>query len=276
LKPSTDRVEENATAGVSTDDRFGFGANWQRYARLVDEKRVEEAVASIRTMLGVDDLSGRSFLDIGSGSGLFSLAARRLGARVRSFDYDPDSVACTRELKRRFAGDDDDWLVEEGSVLDQCYMDKLGDYDVVYSWGVLHHTGRMWDALDLAGERVRDHGMLYIALYNHQGWLTAYWRQVKRLYNRNATGRWVLTAVHAPYFVGLRWVVRRLRSRGAPGRGMSLWYDMCDWLGGFPFEAASPGDVLAHLRPRGFELAALTTCGGRHGCNEFLFVRRPS
>ena len=132
----------------------------------------------------------------------------------------------------------------------------------------------MWEALANAAERVGDGGMLYIALYNHQGWLTAYWRRIKQLYNRNGASRWLLTAVHAPYFVGLRWLVRLIKRRDTRDRGMSLWYDMRDWLGGLPFEAARPGDVLAHLRPRGFELAALTTCGGRHGCNEFLFVRQ--
>ena len=129
-------------------DRFAFGANWSRFLARLTPERIRLAESSLTDWLG--DLRGRSFLDIGSGSGLFSLAARNLGARVHSFDYDPDSVACTAELRRRFHPDDPDWGVEQGSALDEPYLRSLGMFDVVYSWGVLHHTGDMWRALDLA------------------------------------------------------------------------------------------------------------------------------
>ena len=87
---------------VSEGERFAFGDNWARFLRLLSDERINQAEESLKQMLEVDNLNGKSFLDIGSGSGLFSLAARRLGAKTFSFDYDPQSVACTRELKRRY------------------------------------------------------------------------------------------------------------------------------------------------------------------------------
>src|SRR6185369_14036983 len=132
------------SAEVNAGERFEFGKNWSRFLALLDERRIKEAEDSLKRMLEVETLEGKSFVDVGSGSGLFSLAARRLGAKVHSLDYDPNSVACTAELKRRYFPNDLSWRVEEGSALDRKYLASLGTFDVVYSWGVLHHTGKMW------------------------------------------------------------------------------------------------------------------------------------
>src|SRR5207244_8321239 len=119
-------------------ERFEFGKNWSRFLDLLDEGRIVRAEESLKQMLEVESLEGKSFLDIGSGSGLFSLAARRLGARVHSFDYDPHSVACTKELRRRYFNNDSDWRIEEGSALDADYLRSIGKFDVVYWVGVRH------------------------------------------------------------------------------------------------------------------------------------------
>ena len=122
---------------IARGARFEFGKNWTRFLAALDDGRIARAEESLREMLETSGLEGRSFLDIGSGSGLFSLAARRLGARVHSVDYDPDSVACTKELRRRYFPGDQEWIIEEGSALDENYIKSLGAFDVVYSWGVL-------------------------------------------------------------------------------------------------------------------------------------------
>src|SRR5262245_47233957 len=93
-----DRMDPSSTTNHGRDagrgDRFEFGKNWTRFLAVLDDERIDEACKSLRRMLGVDTLARRSFLDIGCGSGLFSLAAMRLGAaRVVSFDFDPHSVA---------------------------------------------------------------------------------------------------------------------------------------------------------------------------------------
>src|SRR5213080_1694363 len=123
---------------IARGERFEFGRNWSRFLALLDDARIARAEESLKQMLEVENLEGQSFLDIGSGSGLFSLAARRLGARVHSLDYDPQSVACTKELRRRYFNNDSEWRIEEGSALDADYLKSLGSFDVVYSWGVLH------------------------------------------------------------------------------------------------------------------------------------------
>jgi 2-polyprenyl-6-hydroxyphenyl methylase/3-demethylubiquinone-9 3-methyltransferase len=257
---------------VKTGRRFAFGRNWARFLTGLDDARIQQAEQSLCNMLAVSDLRDKRFLDAGSGSGLFSLAARRLGATVVSFDYDPQSVACTNELKRRYFPGDTGWTVAQGSVLDKEYLATLGTFDIVYSWGVLHHTGRMYEAIANVTACVAADGRLFIAIYNDQGWISRYWSAVKRLYNKGAIGRGIVVIVHAPYLLGLRWLVRAASGRPLE-RGMALWHDMLDWLGGYPFEVARPEAIFRAVRDGAFTLEALKTCGGKMGCNEFVFRR---
>jgi 2-polyprenyl-3-methyl-5-hydroxy-6-metoxy-1,4-benzoquinol methylase len=261
--------------------RFGFGKNWSAFLSLLDEERINQARLSIDLMLGEGSLAGKTFLDIGSGSGLFSLAARQRGAKVYSFDYDPDSVACTKSLRDKFFAGDPDWKVEQGSVLDKSYLSTLGQFDIVYSWGVLHHTGSMWEAIENACRLVAPKGKLFIALYNDQKGLSKFWIEVKKIYCASDIGRKLVLAVFLPFFaawwtaldiIRLRNPVRRYTEYKSL-RGMSRWTDMIDWLGGYPFEVSTPEAAVDFVVKKGFVLVKLKTVGSGLANNEFVFVR---
>ena len=250
------------TEEVAAGRRFKFGKNWSSFLRVLTDERIREATKSLQEMLDLDRLDGLSFLDIGSGSGLFSLAARRLGARVFSFDYDPGSVGCTRELKRRYFEGDTSWTIEEASVLDADFMASLARFDVVYAWGSLHHTGRMWDAMEMAAGRVETDGILFMMIYPDMGWVSLAVRRVKRLYCSSFIGKAAVLAVFIPYFVMRGFVVDVLKLKNPvrrythyyKKRGMSRFHDMVDWLGGYPYEFAKPDDVIHFVEARGFTL----------------------
>lgn len=263
------------------EPRFAFGKNWKRLLPRIDEDRIATGEASLKALLERERLDGLRFLDIGSGSGLFSLAARRLGAIVTSFDYDHDSVECTNALRRAHFPGDGAWQVMQGSVLDASFMASLGAFDVVYSWGVLHHTGAMWTAIDSATQRVSEDGRFALALYNDQGAWSRRWAWVKRAFNSHPIAQAGVLATFLPYFAAQGAVVDVL-ARKSPirryqeyrrERGMSLLVDWIDWLGGYPFEVAKPEEVVDFLLPRGLRLRRLRTVNGEEGCNEFVFER---
>lgn len=279
--PSTGAFEQQVAEG----DRFEFGENWRRFLAVLDEERIAEAERSLVEMLESPSLEGRSFLDLGSGSGLFSLAAARLGAaRVLSLDFDPNSVACTQEMRRRYMPGAENWAVERADILDDSRISTIGEWDVVYSWGVLHHTGDMLTALERAASLVSPGGRLFISIYNDQGLRSRIWRRIKRTYNalpqrlrvpfvvavmapREALSAGAYTAALNPQGYVRSWTAYK-RSRG-----MSRWHDLVDWVGGYPFEVAKPEEIFAFHRDRGFTLVSLVTCAGGLGCNQYVFER---
>jgi SAM-dependent methyltransferase len=260
--------------------RFEFGRNWKRYALGVSPVAIKQAEQSLTNWLPRERLKGGTFLDVGCGSGLFSLAARRLGANVHSFDDDPESCQCTLDLRRKWCGDDPAWTVERGNLLDRSFVEHLGQYDIVYAYGVLHHTGNLQRALENLAMVVKPGGMLWVAIYNDQGWRSRTWCAIKRLYVSSFAGKALVCAAFIPYWVarGLAVDLLRLKNplaryrRCFDDRGMWLITDWLDWLGGYPFEVASPESVFDMFFEKGFTLTRLKTVGGRLMNNQWLFV----
>jgi SAM-dependent methyltransferase len=266
-------------ANAASSERFEFGKNWTRYVkRSFSEERVDIARRHMLKLLKREDLKGLDFLDIGCGSGIHSMAALQAGAgEIRSSDYDPNSVQAAK-MVRGYAGNPKNWVIERGDVLDENYIDSLGKWNLVYSWGVLHHTGDVWRALELAQRPVADGGLFYIALYSSDVQTDPdYWLRIKQEYNQaGAFERWRMVwwyvwehmmakkISHFP-IVFMRMVNYRF------SRGMSLFSDIRDWLGGWPMQFVADKDVIDLLEQKhGMKLLNIKT---GEACTEFVFER---
>lgn len=261
------------------ESHFEFGSNWSDYAKTIDEARIESAVQGL-TKLFPEGLAGKSFLDIGCGSGLHSLAALSLGAsNVRSTDIDENSVSTTRQLLSQHFPQES-WTTEVLSVFDMTPK-RPGKFDVVYSWGVLHHTGAMWRAIETAARLVKPGGQFAIAIYSKTA-LDAAWRTEKRIYS-NGPGfyQWVIRQM----FVAALLSAQALRGRNpmalisnAKVRGMNFSHDVHDWLGGYPYETATADELQTRVEALGFrELRSFRIKNSYglfgSGCHEFVFVK---
>jgi 2-polyprenyl-6-hydroxyphenyl methylase/3-demethylubiquinone-9 3-methyltransferase len=259
---------------------FEFGANWRDYARTVNKARIDLAIEGMRKLFP-DGITGKTFLDIGCGSGLHALAALELGAEsVVGIDIDENSVATTRELLKQYAPDKN-WKAEIVSVFDTSAA-ALGTFDIVYSWGVLHHTGSMWRAIERAAALVRPGGRFAIAIYAKTPFDPA-WKVEKRLYSSSPPAvQWMLRQC---FFAALM-AGKTLRGKNPLAifrdpltRGMSLSHDVHDWLGGYPYETASADELNSRISQLGFtelrsfrlpeSLGVLGT-----GCHEFVFLKQ--
>jgi 2-polyprenyl-6-hydroxyphenyl methylase/3-demethylubiquinone-9 3-methyltransferase len=267
---------------LAVENHFEFGKNWQSFARLLDDRRIQEAVSGLERLFPDGELKDKHFLDIGSGSGLSTLAAARLGvAAIEAIDIDPNSVSTTRAVLEVHAGNCR-WSAGTASVFD---LDpaETGRYDVVHSWGVLHHTGDMWRAVRIAASLVKPGGLLAVALYRKTV-SCPFWKAEKKFYAHapRAVRAAIRTVYASGYFLDLL-----LRKRCTPWRhireyrrrGMDWWHDLHDWLGGYPYESAAPEEVRSFLRQLGFTMVrefvepngAWGLWGS--GCDEFVARR---
>jgi 2-polyprenyl-6-hydroxyphenyl methylase/3-demethylubiquinone-9 3-methyltransferase len=261
------------TQEVESGERFQFDRNWSMSLDSLSEEQIDRAEKRLKQMLNIESLRGKPFIGTGPGSGLFSLAARRLGVRVHSLDYDPYSFTSTVELRARCFPEDGERQVELGSVLDKAYLESLGQSEIVYSWGVLHHAGFMWQAMENTVPKVKPRGTPFIANYKGQGKRSHRLRSVNKTYN--SLSKKLRFLVLWPTFLQLWW--KRLLKDALAGRplqsfrnykalrGMSLWHDVVDWVGGYFFEVAKPEQIFNFYYQRGSYLVRITTQGSDLG-----------
>jgi len=254
---------------------FDFGKNWKAYSRrALDEEALSDAVASIRDLLEIVDLDGKTFLDIGFGSGLFAIAAKRLGAaEVVAIDVNPLCIEVARKNTALLMKGEGYPEFIEMSVLDGGGLEGLNKFDIVYAWGSLHHTGDMKTAVRNAAGRVAGNGIFAVAIYNRH-FTSPLWRIIKKNYNI-VPGIVKVLMIYA--FFGVIFIAKLAATGRNPlkkKRGMNFYYDVIDWLGGYPYEYASPEQINDMMSDMGFELKKCVHADVPTGCNEFVFIKK--
>jgi len=262
-------------------NRFEFGKNWQSFLNNHFSNEVLEASKlKLADFLKVDTLADKTFVDFGSGSGLHSLAALELGAKVvMSVDYDKVAVECAERLKAN-SPYKENWQVHQGSLLDSSFISGLGQFDIVYCWGVAHHTGNMWQALENISKNIKKGGVIFVAIYNNvEGKLgSRMWWQIKHFYNKSP---FIVKKIMEYIYISYNFLILLVHLKNPfnvmpsykTKRGMAWSTDLVDWLGGYPYEYASVREIFDFYKQRSFELQNIKTTN-YIGCNQFLFIKK--
>ncbi len=255
---------------------FDFGSNWERFSkRHIDHERLEMARESLKALLEKKNLVGKSFLDVGCGSGLFSMAAHQLGAKkIVGIDVNPRCVEISQANR--------DLLVPRApiefyvaSALEPEQLKPFGTFDLVYAWGSLHHTGAMWNAVQNVSRCVAPEGTMILAIYNKHITSPA-WKVIKWIFNQVPP---IVQRFMIYVFAGFIYVAKFLVTRSNPlkkERGMDFWFDVIDWIGGYPYEYAADQEVESFVTTHGFEMRRYIPAAVPTGCNEFVFEQKSS
>lgn len=253
---------------------FNFGKNWKNYSlRALTDQRLDVVKDSVKDILGIESLKGKTFLDVGCGSGIFSIAAAQLGAEVKGVDINPLCIEVSIHNAQEYTPDDQ--MIPEFATcnaLDENQMRQLGQFDVVYAWGSLHHTGDMYRAIELTAERVAPGGTFMLAIYNKHS-TSPTWKAIKWVYNSvpGLLQRLMALIGGAAIFVAKALVTRQNPLKKE--RGMSFWYDVIDWMGGYPYEYASTQEIESFVAGLGFTSQRTVPATTPTGCNEFVFLK---
>ncbi len=276
-------MNESYEESYQKERHFSFGKNWKKFLKTVNERRITEAKKSlVNSFSGEEKIINKTFIDVGCGSGLFSLAASLIGVKsLVSVDVDEYSIECAKYLRKKYEGNN--WTIENASALDSKLVEKFGRFDIVYSWGVLHHTGNMWLAINNVSKLVNENGLFCIAIYNNnqkykfEGTST-FWLKIKSFYNRtNWFNKLIAYWFYTVYLLlGITMTgnnpIKYIKNYHTI-RGMNFFTDIKDWLGGYPYEFASANKIIEHVEGRGFKLKN-NKLARSIGCNEFLFEKK--
>jgi 2-polyprenyl-6-hydroxyphenyl methylase/3-demethylubiquinone-9 3-methyltransferase len=252
---------------------FDFGKNWMDFSKKsLDENRMEEAEKSLKDLIGEEAIKNKTFLDIGSGSGIFSITAKKIGAKkVVGFDISENSIKTAFINKKRFVKNSEIDFQKQ-SILEKGFK-KWGKFDIVYSWGVLHHTGDMWQAIKNSMSLVKKDGYFVIAIYNKH-WTSPIWKIIKWFYNISPKIiKWLMIGFFYFVIAGAKFIVTGINPFKKKKRGMNFYYDVVDWVGGFPYQYASKQEMVDFFENKGFKLKKFIKSEVPTGCNEFVFKK---
>ncbi len=258
--------------------QFDFGENWKDFSvKAINSQRIEESLKAFRELIDNKELNNETFLDIGFGQGLGLLNATLLGAKTVGCDINPKCGEVLQYNKNKYPDLADKQIpVVIGSINETKTVNEIkricNQFSIVHSWGVLHHTGSMWKSIDISCNLVKSGGWFILAIYNKH-WSSILWKYIKWFYNVSPKFiKWLMIKIFYIIIFAAKFLVT-FKNPLKKERGMNFYYDIIDWLGGYPYEYATHNEIKDYVEKKGFKMIKSKTPEVPTGCNEFIFQR---
>ena len=231
-----------------SNSNFKFGKNWKEYLEKTNDQNILYASRDLETILGTNNIKNKSFLDIGCGSGIHSLSALTLGAKyVESFDLDPINIKNTQNFIEKW-WEEKNYDIYQNNILDNNVQNKK--FDIIYSWGVLHHTGNLELAIKNSLKYCKSGSILFLALYE-KTYYCEIWKKIKKFYN--SSNKFTKFSILYSYIIFKIIVLillfknpyKHIRDyqNNEQNRGMLFFNDQVDWVGGYPYESITKKEL---------------------------------
>lgn len=157
--------------GKQTRQTFSF--QWDKLgegeAMLSDDwfrSNVSRIIADEELLIDRSWFEGKKVLDLGCGGGRWSFGLASLGAEITAVDVNKSALRSTEEALKPFSSKKHRFILSQIETLDAVLPND--NFDLVWSWGVIHHCSSFTKALRTAGNYVKDGGLLYLYLYGRE------------------------------------------------------------------------------------------------------------
>jgi len=234
---------------------------WTRYTPAYDS-----CCEHVELFFSDAEIEGKRILDAGCGMGVFSVVFGKKGAaRVIGIDLSEEGVRRAQRAASHFNLSNVEF--REGNILRLPYPD--GSFDIVWSWGTLHHTAEPLKALEELIRVLKNGGTLFVTLYRstklsflHEGI-----RKTLRLAHRRM---WPLLAklIALALFPATLFLKRRKKARA----GENLSDLVLDWYFNPVRHYYRPGEIRQLLEQEGLIIEKFLPASGRfNSTSNFIF-----
>jgi ubiquinone/menaquinone biosynthesis C-methylase UbiE len=177
-----DKIESSSL--LSDDMRQEEGTTQRVYGKLWDKYETDEYIKEAYRIIesrfknnefDLSVLKGKTILDMGCGSGRYTIALTKTGAeKVYGIDLGKESIRKAALIAEKSGIRNIEFDV--GSVLDLPYEDNL--FDFIYSNGVLHHTENLEQGINELYRTLKPGGESFLYLYADGG---IFWYSRKKM-----------------------------------------------------------------------------------------------
>jgi ubiquinone/menaquinone biosynthesis C-methylase UbiE len=213
-----------------------------------------------------DEVKGKSVLDAGCGTGIFSIIFANNGAaRVKGIDISEGSLETGRSLKEKFGLENIEFVKED--MLRLPFKDE--EFDIVWAWGTVHHTTDPLAAITELMRVLKRGGSLFLAVYKRTR-LTFIHEIIRRTLVRTPRRMWTFLSKVMAFFLAP--VVFFFKKREKSRKGEKLEELILDWYFVPIRHYYRPKEIQTFLEDRGFVIEKHLAASGRFdSSSNFIF-----